>query len=105
MVGLDDLPTYFQTWSALQSHIRKSHPPICPHSSCTGRAFSNQGNLRAHLKLHEERDVEAELQNEEGCGDGADEPPKKRRRGGELGREWKCDSGNCNKEFKSVRSI
>ena len=30
------------------------------------------------------------------------EPPRKRRRGGEIGRDWKCDVDGCDKDFKSV---
>ena len=28
--------------------------------------------------------------------------PKKRRRGGEMGRDWKCEIEGCGKDFKSV---
>jgi hypothetical protein len=30
------------------------------------------------------------------------EPPKKKRRGGEMGRDWKCKVDQCGKDFKSV---
>lgn len=32
-----------------------------------------------------------------------DRPAKRARRGGELGRDWKCDFEDCDKDFKSVR--
>ncbi|KAF5388883.1 hypothetical protein D9757_005592 [Collybiopsis confluens] len=96
---------FFPTWSALQNHTRTVHPPMCTHSSCNGRIFSNAGNLRAHLKLHAQRDEEGQLNaalapSKEGGKE--DQPPKKRRRGGEYGRDWKCSVENCEKDFKSV---
>ena len=54
------------------------------------------------MKLHEEREVEARLELDED-GEDADGRPKKRRRGGEMGRDWKCEVEGCGKEFKSVR--
>jgi hypothetical protein len=55
--------------------------------------------------LHEEREVEAGLEedNSEGVNDDDEERPKKRRRGGEIGRDWKCEVEGCGKDFKSVR--
>lgn len=32
-------------------------------------------------------------------------PPWKRRRGGEIGRDWKCDVDDCDKDFKSVSIV
>ena len=94
---------YFSTWSSLQSHIKKDHPPTCPHSSCKGKTFSNAGNLRVHLRLHEQRQAEAALQtaNETDC----ETPMTKKRRGGEYGREWKCQINDCGKDYKSVNPI
>lgn len=101
-------PVFFQTWTALQHHIRSSHPPSCTHPSCNGRVFSTQKGLRAHQKLHEQRDLEAELDNvaadSEQDTDDIELPAKKKRRGGELGRDWKCDVDGCEKDFKSVGS-
>jgi hypothetical protein len=59
--------------------------------------------------LHEEREVEAGLDRDR-CSeaDGEDEGearPKKRRRGGEMGRDWKCEAEGCGKDFKSVRHL
>ncbi|KIY53380.1 hypothetical protein FISHEDRAFT_7965, partial [Fistulina hepatica ATCC 64428] len=94
-------PVYFQTWSALQHHIRTAHPAVCEHPSCHGRVFASQRNLRMHQKLHEEREVEEALSDaEEDC-----EPPRTRRRGGELGRDWKCDVEGCGKDFKSKSAL
>jgi len=39
--------------------------------------------------LHEEKEVEAGLYEEEE--DNAEMTPKRRRRSGELGRDWKCE--------------
>lgn len=100
----DSLPKYFSTWSALQSHIRTDHPPTCFYPSCNGRTFSNPGNLRAHLKLHEQRNAEMELDGYLDSGDDVDQPARKRRRGGEHGRDWKCEVADCGKDFKSVNS-
>jgi general transcription factor IIIA len=80
------------------------------HPKCNGRTFASQHNLRAHLKLHEQHKTEAHIHR----ADRADAPedaidtegsqPRKRRRGGELGRDWKCDFAGCDKDFKSVCS-
>ncbi|KAF8895708.1 hypothetical protein CPB84DRAFT_1782257 [Gymnopilus junonius] len=101
----DSLPRYFPTWSALQSHIRTDHPPACFYPSCNGRTFSNPGNLRAHLKLHEQRDAEMELDGYLDSGDDSDQPARKRRRGGEHGRDWKCEVTECGKDFKSKKAL
>ena len=94
---------YFPTWSALQAHNRATHPATCPYTSCNGKTFSQQKGLRAHLKLHEQREVEEALQGHIVELDVIDEQqPLKRRRGGEIGRDWKCDEDGCTKAFKSV---
>ena len=93
---------YFSTWSALQSHIRINHPPTCLYPSCNGRTFATQGNLRAHIKLHDEREAELQLETTE---TNDDEPLRKKRRGGDQGREWQCNVLGCDKDFKSVRVI
>ena len=102
LAGPEIMPRYFPTWSALQHHIRTVHPPACSHPSCQGRTFSSQKGLRSHLKLHEERELENEMRV--GISEDRDglEPPRKRRRGGEIGRDWKCDVNDCDKDFKSV---
>ncbi|KIM53173.1 hypothetical protein SCLCIDRAFT_139502 [Scleroderma citrinum Foug A] len=97
-------PVYFGTWTALQSHIRTTHPPTCIHASCNSRTFASLHNLRAHLKLHEQREAEA-LRQGGGESDGELSRARKRRRGGELGRDWKCDYSNCGKDFKSKRAL
>ncbi|KAJ7350372.1 hypothetical protein DFH08DRAFT_108248 [Mycena albidolilacea] len=33
------------------------------------------------------------------------EPPRKKRRGGELGRDWKCEFDGCTKDFKSAGQV
>lgn len=99
-------PKYFTTWTALQHHTRVDHPPTCTHPYCNGRVFASQKGLRAHQMLHEERDAEARLYAEMHDSDAEDSdgeaPPRKKRRGGELGRDWKCDMDTCDKSFKSV---
>jgi len=100
--------TYYPTWTALQHHLRTAHPPTCPHASCNGKTFSAQKGLRAHLKLHAERDVEAQL--EDLAANSSDEEtdeerPKKRRRGGEVGRDWLCEEPGCGKDFKSKKAL
>jgi general transcription factor IIIA len=97
-----ELP-FYQTWTALQQHIRTTHPPTCPHDECAGRMFSAQKGLRAHLRLHEQRAIE---EHEHMSSEDEDEAlPRKRRRGGEVGRDWKCEVDGCTKDFKSVRHI
>ncbi|KAL4071237.1 hypothetical protein V8B97DRAFT_436074 [Scleroderma yunnanense] len=99
-----NVPIYFGTWTALQGHIRTTHRPTCTYESCNGRTFTSHHNLRAHLKLHEQRDAEDHLHSGEES-DGEMSRARKRRRGGELGRDWKCDYPNCGKDFKSKRSL
>ena len=89
--------------------MRTAHPPTCPHAACAGKTFSAQKGLRAHLKIHAERELEAALERQ--CGVAADDDdledgegrPRKRRRGGEVGRDWVCEEVGCGKDFKSVR--
>lgn len=87
--------------------MRAAHPPTCPYAACGGRTFSAQKGLRAHLRIHAERELEAELERHCGAGAGdegeADDRPRKRRRGGEVGRDWACEEPGCEKDFKSVR--
>ena len=99
MGGENVAQTFFSTWSALQSHIRINHPPTCLYPSCNGRTFATQGNLRAHIKLHDEREAELQLDTTE---KNDDEPLRKKRRGGDQGRDWQCDVLGCDKDFKSV---
>ncbi|PFH46726.1 hypothetical protein AMATHDRAFT_199122 [Amanita thiersii Skay4041] len=97
----DDLPIYFPTWTALQYHMRTEHPPTCTHPSCNGRVFSCQKNLHAHQKLHVLRDLEEQLDSVEF----GNEQPVKKRRGGDLGRDWKCTVDGCEKDFKSKKAL
>ncbi|KAF8517174.1 hypothetical protein BU17DRAFT_50145 [Hysterangium stoloniferum] len=94
-------PIYFSTWTSLQAHLRNKHPPMCPHSECNGRVFASQKGLKGHLKVHEERDMEDSLE----YAVGADERPAKRRRGGEVGRDWICEVEGCPKAFKSKKAL
>lgn len=91
-------PLYFPNWTALQAHIRERHPPTCPHPECKGRTFSSHKGLKGHLKVHEQKEIEDVL--EKAMAEG--ERPKKRRRGGEVGRDWICEVDGCLKTFKSV---
>ena len=52
------------------------------------------------MKLHDQRVLEHEHENSEE----EDGPPRKRQRGGEVGRDWKCEMEGCTKDFKSVRT-
>ncbi|KAJ3569593.1 hypothetical protein NP233_g4941 [Leucocoprinus birnbaumii] len=99
-----ETPTYFPNWSALQNHIRNAHPPTCTHEACAGRTFTTQKGLRAHMKLHEQRDM-MEILEDDSADDEADHQPAKRRRGGDWGRDWKCDFENCAKDFKSKKAL
>lgn len=96
---------FYPTWTALQHHNRTAHPPSCMQPSCNGRIFASQKGLRAHQKLHEQQAAEAEIDAAitSGGEDVDGERPRKRRRGGDVGRDWKCDVDGCTKDFKSAR--
>ncbi|KIY61828.1 hypothetical protein CYLTODRAFT_439053, partial [Cylindrobasidium torrendii FP15055 ss-10] len=98
-----DFSSIFTTWSALQHHMKVDHPPTCPYPECNGRTFKQPKNLRGHLKIHEQREIEAELNGKEEESD--EERPRKRRRGGEVGRDFSCDVSECTKAFKSKRAL
>ncbi|KAJ8076902.1 hypothetical protein PM082_001325 [Marasmius tenuissimus] len=83
--------------------MRTEHPPACTHPKCNGRKFASQKGLRAHQKLHEERDVEAALDASDA--EDGDTRPRKQRRGGEIGRDWKCEWEGCGKDFKSNKAL
>ncbi|SPO19778.1 related to Zinc finger protein [Ustilago trichophora] len=51
----------FSTWSALQTHMKEAHPPVCPWPGC-GKTFQRQDNLRAHYRRHEHRKLRLELE-------------------------------------------
>ncbi|ESK93678.1 transcription factor iiia [Moniliophthora roreri MCA 2997] len=97
---------FYPTWTALQHHMRTAHPPTCPHPQCRGKTFTSQKGLRAHQKLHEEREIEAEIN---ACAVDSDaeatHPPRKKRRGGEMGRDWRCEVQGCGKDFKSSKAL
>lgn len=88
--------------------MRTDHPPTCMHPKCNGRTFASQHNLRAHQKLHEQQEAEAHLYHADtpdaaqDVTDAEGSQPRKRRRGGEFGRDWKCDFAGCSRDFKSV---
>lgn len=100
---------FFAKWTALQRHIRDVHPPTCPHSEC-GRTFASHANLRAHLTLHDQRVAndalahESDVEDDEHEAEG-DRPRKRMRRGGEMGRIWRCALDDCTKTFKSKRAL
>jgi len=52
------------------------------------------------MKLHEQREIEDAMQSDESAEE--DTLPRKRRRGGEVGRDWICAEPGCSKDFKSV---
>ncbi|GJE86014.1 transcriptional repressor, putative [Phanerochaete sordida] len=85
--------------------MRTDHPPKCPHPSCGGKAFKSQNGLRAHMKLHEQAEVEDAIAVDSDADSDSNEPPIKKRRGGEIGRDWKCDIDGCTKDFKSKKAL
>ncbi|KAG1875711.1 hypothetical protein F4604DRAFT_709784 [Suillus subluteus] len=87
--------------TSLQAHIRKAHPLTCMHPSCNGRTFASQHNLRAYQRLYERHELEAVLADLEPSE--ATNLPRKRRRGVEVDRDWKCDKRE--KEFKSMKAL
>ncbi|CAE7068986.1 unnamed protein product [Rhizoctonia solani] len=107
--------TQFPTWSLLQEHMRSVHPPTCPYPACNGRTFTTSKGLRGHIKIHRDGELEAEYAAGSGVlhkrsyteVDSVDEsssPPLKRRRGGEVGRDWSCPMDGCDKSFKSKKA-
>lgn len=98
-LSLPALP-FFSTWTKLQNHMRTAHPPTCLYPECQGKTFGQQKGLKAHLKIHEGRKVDGHLDGEEDAP--SDEPERKKRRGGDHGRDWVCDFEGCAKDFKSV---
>ncbi|KAF8348279.1 transcription factor iiia [Amanita rubescens] len=106
LAASNEEPIFFSTWTALQQHMRIEHPPSCTHPSCNGRVFACQKNLREHQKLHALRDLEEQLNSAVMSGtENTDQPPLKKRRGGELGRDWKCTTDGCEKDFKSKKAL
>jgi len=99
-LSLSTLP-FFPTWTKLQAHVRTVHPPTCPYPECQGKTFSQQKGLKAHLKVHEGRDVDGRRDGEEDTAND-NEPAMKMRRGGDHGRDWTCNFEGCTKDFKSV---
>ncbi|KAF8141285.1 hypothetical protein EV363DRAFT_1425422 [Boletus edulis] len=71
------------------AHTRKDHPPTCIHPKCNGRTKLKNTGLTAP-----ENATDAEASQ-----------PRKRRRGGELGRDWICDFAGCGKDFKSKSAL
>ncbi|TRM69208.1 hypothetical protein BD626DRAFT_553760 [Schizophyllum amplum] len=101
--GGDNTSASFSTWTALQHHNRTAHPPTCSHPACSAKRFTSQKGLRAHQKLHEQQEVEHAMGQSDAEDD--DGPPRKKRRGGEVGRDWKCDVAGCGKDFKSKKAL
>lgn len=89
---------FYQTWTFLQAHIRNDHPPTCPYEGC-GRTFSSQKNMKAHLKVHQDRDLEAALVQQMDT-DMSDMEMNTT----EVGKDWPCEWEGCEKAFKSVRN-
>ena len=56
------------------------------------------------MTLHDESAVEDLVGNDSDAETDLDEPPRKKRRGGDVGRDWVCDVEGCGKDFKSVSS-
>ncbi|KAH7335606.1 hypothetical protein B0J17DRAFT_720146 [Rhizoctonia solani] len=106
----------FSTWSLLQEHMRSVHPPTCPYPTCNGRTFTSSKGLRGHIKTHRDCELEAgyaadsstvshkRAHTEMDPVKEGSEPPPKRRRGGEVGRDWSCPIGDCGKSFKSKKA-
>ncbi|EKM60953.1 uncharacterized protein PHACADRAFT_133931 [Phanerochaete carnosa HHB-10118-sp] len=105
LASQNNSPAYYPTWTALQHHMRTDHPPKCPRSSCNGKTFKSQRGLRAHMKLHEQIEVEEAIAADSDADSIFSEPPRKKRRGGEIGRDWKCDAEGCVKDFKSKKAL
>jgi hypothetical protein len=87
---------HFQTWTALQAHLKSEHLPACNYPVCKGRTFASQKNLKAHLRTHEDHDLQDVLVKASGLdvNDG--------KKNNDIGRDWQCEWEDCPKAFKSV---
>ena len=54
------------------------------------------------MKLHEQTEIEELMAVDSDAESCMDEPPRKKRRGGDIGRDWVCEVEGCGKDFKSV---
>jgi hypothetical protein len=103
MCAQHETPEHFETWSALQAHMRAAHPPTCSHPGC-GRVFSRLDHLKEHEARHLARQRSEKLaEQEEGTGfDVADEdesfeePPARPM----FACTW--SESQCSKTFKSA---
>ncbi|KAJ3517252.1 hypothetical protein NLJ89_g624 [Agrocybe chaxingu] len=95
--------THVSTRHALQALTR------VPHSFRHGLRYNHTFAKAIHQRvrtLHATvKEVEVELQGIADSDNENDEPPKKRRRGGEHGRDWKCEAPSCDKDFKSKKAL
>ncbi|KAG8837118.1 Strongly-conserved Zn-finger binding protein (TFIIIA) [Serendipita sp. 400] len=97
---------YFQTWTLLQAHIRTVHPPTCPFTGCEDKTFSSQKNLKAHLRLHEQREDESALEDMIDANGSTGRPSSdKKPTATEVGRDWHCEWDECTKSFKSKNAL
>ncbi|CDO72362.1 hypothetical protein BN946_scf184977.g59 [Trametes cinnabarina] len=79
---------------------------LTQYTTRLGKVFSQQKGLRAHLKIHAQREQEGDIDDVvAGSGSEDEERPRKRRRGGEVGRYWICDVDGCGKDFKSKKAL
>lgn len=82
--------------------LEKITPPTCTYLECSGKTFTAQKGLRAHLRIHEDQQREQALQIAD-VGEEDQKVAKRARRGGEMGRDWACARDGCGQAFKSVR--
>ncbi|KZP01840.1 hypothetical protein CALVIDRAFT_474486 [Calocera viscosa TUFC12733] len=90
----------FETWSALQTHIREVHPPACPYKMCAGKVFKSKGSLKAHIKMHEEEEHDLDESGEESE---AERVGKRMRR--KNGGDYKCKELGCVKSFHDKSAL
>jgi general transcription factor IIIA len=116
---------HFPNWSSLQAHLKDQHPPSCHYAECVGRTFGSQRSLKAHLKVHEEREIDLERQGvqsseihhtvhpllskkerkrkRQAVVAGGKSPKLVRIDDGEEGKAVACDHEGCTKAYKTVR--
>ncbi|TCD66374.1 Strongly-conserved Zn-finger binding protein (TFIIIA) [Steccherinum ochraceum] len=86
---------------------RADHTQILPHMDLSSAAHEDRPSSDMSASI---RDIEAGLRegnpDESDTGaDDEDEPPQKKRRGGEVGRDFVCEVEGCSKDFKSKKAL
>ena len=96
-------PLDFPTWSALQTHMRDAHPPICPLPQCKGKVFKSGARLTKHMKQHREGQEKqrSAYRSEAFAGEDDEDGEDQTAEEGDIACPW----AGCSRAFKSGRSM